>query len=97
MPLKLNKKVNITDVIESVKINSFSVDIDKKEIYVAYSELNAMGNVLAEKSISIVEPDFSQTITDASATAGTDIYTPLKNSLYNQMQLESPDLLGVVS
>lgn len=97
MPLNLDSPISIADTVASVKINSFAVDLDNKEIFVAFSELNAMGDVLAEKTMSIVEPDFTQTITDASINAGTDIYAPLKDSLYNQIQLTNSALVGVVS
>ncbi len=87
MPLNLTTPTAISDTVSSVKINSFAVDLDRKEIHVAYSELNASNAVVSEKGITIVEPDFTQAIVDASTTAGTDVYGPLKESLYNQIQL----------
>ena len=87
MPLTLTTPTAVNDTVSAYKINSFAVDLDRKEIYVAYSELNASAVVLAEKTITIVEPDFTQAIADANTTAGTDVYGPLKGSLYNQIQL----------
>ena len=85
MPLNLTTPTTINGTVSTIKINSFAVDVDKKEMYVAYSEMNGL-TVLAEKSITIVEPDFTKAISEAGTIAGTDIYLPLKTALYNQIQ-----------
>jgi len=95
MPLTLNTPAAINDTVNAVKINSFAVDMDRREIHLAYSELNGSDQVIAQKGITIVDPDFTTTITDASANAGVDIYTPLKASLYNQIKLAT-SIAGVV-
>ena len=96
MSLTLSVPKTISEVQTQIKINSFAVDLDRKEIHIAYSELGSDNNVLAEKGLTIVEPDFTQAITDASVTAGVDIYSPLKVSLYNQIQLATL-VTGLVS
>jgi len=96
MPLNLTTSQAISDTVTSLKINSFAVDLDRKEMFVAYSELNTSSQVISEKTLTIVEPDFTTAITDASATAGTDIYTPLKASLYKQIQQSNASYAGTI-
>jgi len=95
MALNLTTPKTVNQVVDSLKINSFAVDIDKKEIHIVYSEMSGT-TIVSEQVITIVEPDFTKTITDASVNAGTDIYTPLKASLYNQMQLATVGMTGTV-
>jgi len=89
MPLNLTTPIQATATINSIKITSFAVDIVRKEIHVAYNELDSNLSVIAEKSISILEPDFTNTILDASSIAGTDIYVPLKTAIYNQIKVSA--------
>ena len=97
MPLTINSPVDVSAQIHGVKINSFAVDIDKKEIFVAFSELSNDGLVLSEKTLVIEEPYFSESIQNASATAGGDVYDALKISLYQQIQDQTPILAGIIS
>ncbi len=86
MPISLDLVKKINDVT-GIEINSFSVDIGRKEIHIGYSEIDAQNNSISEKMVTITEPDFTTTIVDASANAGADIYSALKSSLYNQLKL----------
>lgn len=89
MPLTLTTPTAISDTVNSFKINSFAVDLDRLEIYVAYTELNSSNHVISEKAMTIVEPDFTTAITAASTEAGYDVYLALKNSLYAQLQAQT--------
>ena len=96
MPLTLTTPTAISDTVNSFKITSFAVDLERLEIYVAYNELNASNQVIAEKTMTIVEPDFTTALTTASAEASYDVYLALKNSLYTQLQSQTGQTGAVV-
>ena len=89
MPLTLTTPTAISDTVSSFKITSFAVDLERLEIHVAYQELNSSNGILAEKAMTIVDPDFTNAITTASTEAGYDVYLALKNSLYAQLQAQT--------
>lgn len=95
MALNLTTPKTVNKVVDSLKINSFAVDIDKKEIHIVYSEMSGT-TLVSEQVLTVVEPEFTTAITNASVNAGTDIYTPLKVSLYDQIQLSTVGMAGTI-
>jgi len=96
MPLNLTTPTAINDTVAKLNITSFAVDIERQEMYVSYKELNASDQVIAEKAITIIEPDYTTAITDASTEAGYNVYTAIKNALYTQIQNQTM-LTGTVA
>ena len=96
MSLTLEVQVTNTQTISEVKITSFSVDLARNEIHIAYDELDN-GVVISERVFELANDDFFAVITDASAIAGTDIYQPLKQALYNTLMQSTVYTKGVVS
>ena len=96
MALTLNNKKIITSEFDTVKITSFAVDLEALKIYISYDEM-AGEDIIKQTTITLDSDDFQNTILDASNIANTDIYTPLKTSLYNKIQQYNSDLTGNIT
>jgi hypothetical protein len=86
MPLNLATPLAVSDIVHHIEITSFAVDLVRQEMYVGYQELNASNQVIADKALTIVQPDYTQAITDASTEANYNVYGAIKNALYAQIQ-----------
>ena len=95
MALKLNSVIPVND-IDELKINSFGVDVDRQTIYISYSEMDAGGAVVSNRSISAAGQEFIGLITAASTEVGGDIYAALKNAMYAEIKRQK-GISGVVT
>jgi len=91
MPLVLTTPQSINETVVSYKINSYAVDVDRREMYLAYSELNSTNMVISEKTLTIVEPDFTGVINaiQSNITTGSDFYTAQKLAFYNAVKVQT--------
>lgn len=91
MPLVLDTPQNISETVASYEINSYAVDLERKEMYLAYSELNASNLVIAEKTLTVVDPDFTAVIStiQANINAGNDFYTAQKLAFYDVIKTQT--------
>lgn len=85
MPFTLNAPETVNVTIDKYEINSFAVDLDRQEIVVGYDKIDSEGSNRGEAVLIIDGPDFMAAIGDANTIAGTDVYSPLKQALYNQI------------
>jgi len=83
-----------TEVVETIKvkkkdITSFTPMIKQGVLYIAYDKLDVNGVKVGEDIATAEGVDFQNIISDASTIAGVDIYTPLKQALYNELERQS--------
>ena len=83
MALTLDQNETINTTITAYEVNSFAVDLDRMEIVVGYDKIDSEGVSRGESVLIIDGANFAGTITDASTIAGADVYTALKQALYN--------------
>lgn len=85
MPLSLDSQKTESIVTAKYEINSFHADIDRQEIHVGYDKLDADGKKVGEDLLTLGGPDFVSAIARAGVIAGTDVYGPVKEALYERI------------
>lgn len=88
MPLTLTQSQAVSATVDAYEITSFAVDLERFEIHVGYKRL-AGGAAVDEQLITIDGPEFSAAIGEASTIAGADVYSALKQALYNQITAQT--------
>lgn len=91
MPQVLKSGINKTYSVMKKDITSFTPMIKQGILYISYDELDIDGKKVGEEMIISEGIDFQNVIKDASTMAGTDIYGPLKQALYNEIERLSGD------
>lgn len=81
MPITLTTPKQITAQVDKYRINSFALDNDNIKIHIGYQELDAFGNVVAIKAITINPPESLAAISAVQAE-----YDAIKLALYSAMQ-----------
>jgi len=83
-----NNKTKTIDV-KTKDITSFTPMIKQGIMYISYDELDPNGVKVGDDIVIVEGIDFQNIITEASTLAGTDIYSPLKQALYNELERQS--------
>jgi len=82
--------------IKTKDITSFTPMIKQGVLYISYDEIDPNGVKVGADIVTAEGIDFKNVIKDASAIAGVDIYIPLKQALYNELERQSNEA-GTVS
>lgn len=95
MPLSLDTEKTENIVTAKYEINSFHADIDRQEIHVGYDKLDVNGKKVGEELLTLEGPDFISAILRAGEIAGTDVYGPVKQALYERI-IEANGVSGTI-
>lgn len=83
MSKTLDKAVVVSATITDEKITSFAVDLTGGSIYVVFDQNESDGTtVISDASHSIEGAEMTAAIARASEIAGADVYTAIKQALY---------------
>jgi len=81
----LTTEINRIIKVKKKDITSFTPMIKQGILYISYDELDVNGIKVGDDIATSEGIDFQNVIADASTIAGTDIYGPLKQALYNEL------------
>jgi len=82
----LTNEINKTITVKKKDITSFTPMLKLGILYISYDELDKNGVKVGEEITTTEGIDFQNVILNASQIAGTDIYQPLKQALYNELE-----------
>lgn len=98
MPVAVNETEVISQTVSGYKINAFAVDLDRKEIMVAYKAMDELGQSMQEEAVTIDGPGFVEALADIQlrTESGADVYSAMKGSFYAAI-LARKGKTGIVS
>lgn len=100
MPLTLTIPTAVNQMIDTLEINSFAVDIEAHQIHIAWDE-GYIDNavfvpVTRDKMITISGSDFAAALAEADAANTGSVYGDLKTALYSRLMIVT-GVTGTVS
>lgn len=75
-------------VVASLKIVSFSIDIEREEMYISFDEKDIEGNTVGEVTLTYEGEEYINVFTQASMMAKADIAKVIKTAIYKQAAIE---------
>lgn len=88
MPINLDNDILINEAVTTVKIKDFTVDFSNSLLFVTYQNLNNQGGVVSEGFIELDSVGLAEVVTQAGVLANTDVFEPIKASLYSRLVQE---------
>jgi hypothetical protein len=88
MPLNLSTPKQINKQATKLEVTDWGVDQRRTELHIAYEYVDDTGRTVEQNLLTLEAQDMIAAITRASEIAGVDVYGPIKQALYEQVEAE---------